>query len=173
MQNYLYSEIYRTFENNHEITCKLNVCRLPISFDQATTSFVQLHCSWNNSVMYMDWVNKPLTWLDWNRYGRDLYHRTYFHGFHLLMKIITVEWFILYFASFRSYPSRTYLEGSDEQSHGSCNNMIGPVTSPEVISSHWRQSGRQSWMTSHPVGHLGWRHIRSAILDNLISGRPF
>ena len=45
VQNYLYSEIYRTFENNHEITCKLNVCRLPISFDQATTSFVQLHCS--------------------------------------------------------------------------------------------------------------------------------
>ena len=40
VQSYLHSEIYRTFENNQEITCKLSVCRLPI-FVQAISSFVQ------------------------------------------------------------------------------------------------------------------------------------
>ena len=41
VQSYFHSEIYRTFEHNHEITCELSVCRLPISCAQATASFVQ------------------------------------------------------------------------------------------------------------------------------------
>ena len=49
VQSYLHSEIHCTFENNQEITYKLSVCRLPISFVQATWSFVVLHRSWNNS----------------------------------------------------------------------------------------------------------------------------
>ena len=36
VQSCLHSEIYRTFENKQNITCKLSVCRLPISFVQAT-----------------------------------------------------------------------------------------------------------------------------------------
>ena len=61
MQNYLHSEIYRTFENNHEITCKLSVCRLPISFDQATPSFVQdtlfvKILFWINLYLFVSWL---------------------------------------------------------------------------------------------------------------------
>ena len=41
VQSCLHSEIYRTFENKQNITCKLSVCRLPISFVQATWSFVE------------------------------------------------------------------------------------------------------------------------------------
>ena len=42
VQSFLHSEIYPTFENNHESTCKLSVCRLPISFVQLTSTFVQV-----------------------------------------------------------------------------------------------------------------------------------
>ena len=34
VQSCLHSEIYRTLENKQNITCKLSVCRLPISFVQ-------------------------------------------------------------------------------------------------------------------------------------------
>ena len=33
--------------------------------------------------------------------------------------------------------------------------------------------GRSFRMTSHPVGHFGWAHIRSAMLDDATSGRSY
>ena len=41
VQSCLHSEIYRTCENKQNIICKLSVCRLPISFVQATWSFIE------------------------------------------------------------------------------------------------------------------------------------
>ena len=45
------------------------------------------------------------------------------------------------------------------------------MTSHPVGHVGWPISGLPYWMTSYPGYHVGWRHIMSAMLDDLISDR--